>query len=290
MDFIIDQTFCALSYAALLFLIAAGFTLILGIMTIVNVAHGSFYLVGGYIGYTLIAYFHLNFYLAILGASLFICMIGIIIERVFLRRMEGSWTEGNDLRQMLVTMGIALILHDTCLLVWGGFPLTMNLPRSLTKSVVIGGFHFSAIRLLMILAASVIFLALQLFIGKTTIGAKVRAAMDNSTMAGGIGINVSLIKMGVFALGAFIAAIGGVIGGAFMSIYPGLDFEILPFAFVVVVLGGMGSLKGALIGSIAVGLIDNFGKALVPQFAYFTLFAVLALVLAFKPTGFFGKE
>jgi branched-chain amino acid transport system permease protein len=259
-------------------------------MTIVNVAQGSFYLIGGYIGYSLIAFFGWNFYTAILGASTAICILGVVIERIFLRTMEGSWAEGNDLRQMLVTMGIALILHDTSLLIWGGFPLTISLPRNLAKPVVIAGYYFPTIRLFMICAAVVVFLAIQLVFEKTTIGAKVRAAMDHPLMAAGVGINVSVIKMGVFALGAFVAASGGVIGGAFMSIYPGLDFEILPFAFVVVILGGMGSLRGAFFGSMLVGLVDSFGKAFLPQFSYFLLFAVLALVLAFKPTGFFGKE
>jgi branched-chain amino acid transport system permease protein len=290
MDFIVSQTFNALSYGALLFLIAAGFTLILGIMTIVNISHGSFYILGGYFFYSLMVSRQLNYLQAILGASIGVSILGVIIERVFLRRMEGSWTEGNDLRQMIVTMGVALVIQDACIVIWGGYPLAIELPATLGRSVMLWKYQFPTNRITMIFAALVVFAASHVLLNRTILGAKIRASVDNANMASGVGINVSVIKIGIFALGAFLAAIGGIIGGTFMAIYPGLDFEILPYAFVVVVLGGMGSLTGAFIGSFVVGVIDNFGKALIPEFAYFTLFAVLALVLAFKPTGILGKE
>jgi branched-chain amino acid transport system permease protein len=137
--------------------------------------------------------------------------------------------------------------------------------------------------------AVVVGASLWLALDRTRAGAMIRAAVDDAEMAQGVGIRVPTVSMGVFALGAFLAALGGVIGGGFLGVYPGLDFEILPYAFVVVIVGGLGSLPGAMVGSLLVGLLDNFGKALFPELAYFTLFAPMALILALRPTGLFGR-
>jgi branched-chain amino acid transport system permease protein len=283
MEFWINQTFNGLSYAALLFLLGGGFTLIFGVMKIVNIAHGSFYLVGGYIGYTIAASTG-NFYLALLVSCCVIAGLGMVMERVFLRDVSGQ-----DLRQMLITMGIALFLQDLCLVIWGGNPLNLSVPDYLARSLRVGSFYFPVLRIFMIGAAALLFVVLWWFQERTKVGAMVRAAVDNSEMSEGLGINVPLVTVGVFGLGALLAGFGGVVGCAFMGIYPGLDFELLPYAFVVVIIGGMGSLSGALAGSIIVGLIDNFGKALFPELSYFTLFAPMAIVLALRPTGLFGK-
>jgi branched-chain amino acid transport system permease protein len=274
MAFWVDQTFNGISYAALLFLLGGGFTLIFGVMKITNIAHGSFYLVGGYIGYT-VASLSGNFYLAFVAACIVVSLLGMAMERWFLRGLAGQ-----DLRQMLVTMGIALFLQDLCLVIWGGNPLTLSVPPYLAGSLAIGAYRFPVLRIAMIAAAALLFGILWWFQEKTRVGAMVRAAVDNTEMAEGLGINVPLVTLGVF---------GGVLGVAFMGLYPGLDFELLPFAFVVVIIGGMGSLPGALVGAVIVGLIDNFGKALFPELSYFTLFAPMALVLAVRPTGLFGK-
>ena len=132
-------------------------------------------------------------------------------------------------------------------------------------------------------------LGLWLLLDRTRAGAMIRAAVDDSEMAQGVGINVPRASLGVFALGAALAAVGGVAGGGFLGVYPGTDFEMLPYAFVVVIVGGLGSLPGAIVGSVLVGLLDNFGKALFPELSYFTLFAPMALILALKPTGLFGR-
>jgi branched-chain amino acid transport system permease protein len=284
MHFWINQTFNGLSYAALLFLLGGGFTLIFGVMKIVNIAHGSFYLVGGYIGYTVFCLTG-NFYLAFLVSCIVIALVGMAMERLFLRNLAGQ-----DLRQMLVTMGIALFLQDVCLLIWGGNPLNLSVPSYLSKSLHVGRYYFPVLRILMIGAAAALFVVLWWFQEKTKAGAMVRAAVDNREMTEGLGINVSLVTLGVFGLGALLAGFGGVIGCAFTGIYPGLDFELLPYAFVVVIIGGMGSLTGALIGAVIVGLIDNFGKALFPELSYFTLFAPMAIVLAIRPTGLLGRS
>jgi branched-chain amino acid transport system permease protein len=138
--------------------------------------------------------------------------------------------------------------------------------------------------------AAAIGIGLWLAMEKTRMGAAVRATVDDAQMARGVGVDTSKVSMFIFALGAFLAALGGVIGGAFLGVYPGLDFEILPLAFAVVIIGGMGSLGGAAIGALIVGLADNFGKALFPEISYFTLYAPMALILAVKPTGLFGRE
>jgi len=225
MEFWINQTFNGFSYAALLFLLGGGLTLIFGVMRIVNVAHGSFYLVGGYIGYTVVSLTG-NFYLAFLVACVVIALLGAVIEKFLLRGLADQ-----DLRQMLITMGIAFFLQDLCLLIWGGHPLNLSVPKYLSRSVQIGGFYFPMLRFCMIGAAILLFFVLWWFQEKTKAGAMVRAAVDNREMSEVLGINVSLVTLSVFSLGALLAGFGGVVGCAFMGIYPGLDFEVLPYAF-----------------------------------------------------------
>jgi branched-chain amino acid transport system permease protein len=284
MQFWVNQTFNGISYAALLFLVGGGLTLIFGVMKIVNIAHGSFYLLGGYLGVALFARTG-NFYVALGAAGLAVALGGMLMERLLLRPVEGD-----DLRQMLLTMGIALFVQDLCLLIWGGDPFNLRGPGYFARSVHVGAFGFSNLRLFMIGAAAVVFLLLWWFQERTRAGAMVRAAVDNPEMTEALGINVPVLRMAVFALGALLAAFGGVVGSAFMGIYPGLDFEILPYAFVVVIVGGMGSLSGALVAAVLLGLADNFGKALFPELSYFTLFAPMGIVLALRPSGLFGRS
>jgi branched-chain amino acid transport system permease protein len=283
MHFLITELYYSISYAAVLFLLASGLSLIFGVMKIVNMAHGSYYLLAGYIAYTTMKITN-SFLLGAAVGFLGIAIVGIFMERVFLRRVSG-----NDLGQVLITVGFALIFQDLALLIWGGDPFTIEAPKAFSGSLVLGKMYFPKYRLFMIIVAIIIGIGLWVFHRKTRAGAFVRAAVDNVEMAGGMGINARLLSMWVYALGAGVAAIAGVVGGGFLSIYPGLDFEILPYAFVVVILGGMGSLEGAMLGSLIVGLLDNFGKAFFPELSYFTLFAPMVLMLAIKPMGLFGK-
>ncbi|MCL4801086.1 MAG: branched-chain amino acid ABC transporter permease [Burkholderiales bacterium] len=283
-EFWIIQVFNGLSYGALLFLLAAGLSLIFGVMRIVNLAHGSYFLLGGYVALTVIWTTDL-WVLSIPAAALAIAVVGLLMERLFLRPL------GFDpLRQVLLTVGFAFLFQQAALDIWGGDSLDITPPEALTRSAVIGGIYFPLYRVFMIGVAVAIGLALWLAMEKTRMGAMVRAAVDDSEMARGVGVDTSLVSMFIFALGAFLAGLGGVIGGAFLGVYPGLDFEILPIAFAVVIIGGMGSLGGAAIGSLIVGLADNFGKALFPEISYFTLYAPMVLILALKPTGLFGRE
>ena len=283
MEFILTQVFNGVSFGAILFLLSSGLSLIFGVMKIVNIAHGSYYMLGGYIGLS-IMWRAGNFYLAMLGGALAIAFIGLLMERIFLRRYYLQ-----DMPQVLLTMGFALIFRDLAFIIWGGDPFSFPVPKFLEGSMKIGTIIFPTFRAFAVLVAAIVVLCLWLFYERTSLGARLRACVDDSEMAGGLGINVPLVSGSMFALGAGLAAFGGVIGGPFFGVFPGADFDLLPLAFVVVILGGMGSLKGAAVGSILVGLIDTFGKALVPDLSYFTLFAPMAIVLAIKPTGLFGR-
>ncbi len=283
MEFWVTQTFNGISYGALLFLLASGLSLIFGVMRIVNLAHGSYFLLGGYVALTTI-WRTGSFALAILSGALAVALIGVGMERFFLRRLQKQ-----ELAQVLMTMGFSLIFQDLALLIWGGDPYTIPAPRALATSLRAGALVFPVYRLFIIAVAGAVAIALWLFLDKTRAGAMIRATVDDWEMAQGVGINVPVVSMGVFALGAFLAALGGGVGGGFIGVYPGVDFEVLPYAFVVVIVGGLGSLPGVIVGSLVVGLLDNFGKALFPELSYFTLFAPMAVILALRPTGLFGK-
>jgi branched-chain amino acid transport system permease protein len=283
-QFWIVQVFNGVSYGALLFLVGSGLSLIFGVMRIVNLSHGAYFLWGGYIALSVINATG-SWALSLPVAALAVAVIGLLMERVFLRPL------GFDpLRQVLLTVGFAFLFQQAALDIWGGNNMDINPPAAFTQSIVVGGIYFPLYRAFMIAMALLIGVALWLALEKTRMGAAVRATVDDAQMARGIGIDTNRISMFIFALGAFLAALGGVIGGAFLGIYPGLDFEILPLAFAVVIIGGMGSLGGAAIGALLVGIADNFGKALFPEVSYFTLYAPMVLILAVKPTGLFGRE
>ena len=284
MEFLLVQTLNGFSFGALLFLLASGLSLIYGVMKIVNIAHGSYYMLGAYVGLSVILRTH-SFVLGALAGGLVIGVIGLLMERIFLKKFSLQ-----ALPQMMITLGFALVFRDLALLIWGGDPFTLPCPEILRGSTRIYGVVFPIYRLFVIGVAAAVAVSLWVFNDKTLVGAKLRAAVDDYEMAGGVGLSVPLISGCMFGLGAGLAAFGGVMGGPIFGVYPGLDFELLSLAFVVVIVGGRGSLKGSAVGSILVGLVDNFGKALVPELSYFTLFAPMAIVVAIKPTGLFGRE
>jgi branched-chain amino acid transport system permease protein len=283
-QFWVIQAFNGISYGALLFLVGSGLSLIFGVMRIVNLSHGAYFLWGGYIALSVIHYTG-SWALSLPVAALAVAVIGLLMERVFLRPLGFE-----PLRQVLLTVGFAFLFQQGALDIWGGNNMDINPPTAFTQSIVVGGVYLPLYRVFMIAMAVVIGVVLWLVMEMTRMGAAVRATVDDAQMARGVGIDTNLVSMFIFALGAFLAALGGVIGGAFLGIYPGLDFEMLPLAFAVVIIGGMGSLGGAAIGALAVGLADNFGKALFPEISYFTLYAPMVLILAIKPTGLFGRE
>jgi branched-chain amino acid transport system permease protein len=283
LTYFIVQSLNGLFSAALLFLIASGLTLAFGVMRIVNIAHGSFYMLGVYVAYT-VATRTSSLLAGTLLAVLIVAAVGYLMQRLFLRRFASQ-----PLAQMMMTMGFALFFRDAALMIWGGDPFTLTTPRWLTGSLELGAIVFPWYRLFVIAVAGLVGVGLWMINDRTLIGARVRATVDDPEIAAATGINVARLSGGVFAAGAALAAFGGVMGGPILGGYAGMDFDLLPLAFVVVIIGGMGSLKGALIGAIVVGMIDNFGKALVPELSYFTLFAPMVLMLALKPTGLYGR-
>jgi branched-chain amino acid transport system permease protein len=284
MTFWVLQLLNGISFGMLLFLLAAGLSLIYGLLKILNLTHGSFYLLGGYVG---ISVMHAtgSFTLAVFLGCLAVVAIGIVMERVFLRRFHLQ-----EMPQVLITFGFLFIFSDFAILMWGADPQTMPKPEWFSSSVQLGPFFYPSYRLFIIgfgLAVAALLWWLQ---DGTRFGAMIRAGVDDEETARAMGINVSLLFTLVFALGALLAALGGVMGGPIFGVYPGADFEILLLGFVVVIIGGLGSLKGALAGGLLVGLVDNFGKVFFPELALFTIFAPMAVILALRPTGLFGRE
>jgi branched-chain amino acid transport system permease protein len=284
-NFVLIQIFNGVSFGMLLFLLAAGLSLIYGLMRILNLAHGSYYLLGAYVALTVVRMTGSLALAAVVGTAA-VMALGILMERVFLRRLP----PGEELPQALLTFGFLLIFGDLALWIWGGTPQTLPRPEALSTSVRIGALFFPSYRLLVIAVGALIGLLLWGLQEKTRLGAMIRAAIDDAEIASATGINVSLLSTAVFAFGAGLAALGGVIGGPLLGVYPGADFEILLQAFVVVIIGGLGSLKGAFFGALLVGLLDTFGKTLFPEFALFTVFAPMAFILAVRPTGLFGSQ
>lgn len=277
------QLINGVTFAALLFLVSSGFTLIFGLMRIANLAHGSFYLVGGYIGYS-ISMQTGNFLLAIVIAALAVGVLGLLIERVVLRLVRNQ-----ALPEVLITVGIGFILADLSLIIWGGNALNVPLPLFLQGSVQLGSLTYPRFRLFVLMLGILIAILLWLFTTYTRVGAIVRAGVDDAEMVEGLGINIKAVFTGVFFLGAALAGIGGVTGGAFLSLYPGADSEILLYGLVVVIIGGLGSLPGAIVGSLFIGIIDTFGRSYFPDLSYFTIFGPMVVMLALRPRGLFGR-
>ncbi len=284
MTFWAFQILNGVSFGMLLFLLAAGLSLIYGLMRILNLAHGSYYILGAYVALSLVRATE-SLALAALGGIAAVVALGLVMERLFLRRVPRE-----ELPQALLTFGFLLIIGDAALWIWGGTPQTLPRPEALAASVRLGPLAFPSYRLFVIAVGVVVGVGLWLLQEHTRLGAMLRAAIDDPEMARSAGIDVSRLTTGVFAFGAGLAALGGIIGGPLLGVYPGADFEILLLAFVVVIIGGLGSLKGAFLGALGVGLLDNFGKALFPEFALFTIFAPMAVILAVRPTGLFGAR
>jgi branched-chain amino acid transport system permease protein len=279
------QAINGLSLAALLFLLASGFTLSFGLMRVVNMAHGAYYLLGGYIGLA-VANASGSFTLAILAGGAAVAVLGLAIDRFLIRR-----TGENHLAQVLLTVGIAFVIGDVALAIWGGDNLKVPVPPFLRGAVELPGeMYYPAYRFALIVFGAFVALVLWLLYRRTQLGAVVRAGVDDREMVGATGINIDRLFILVSALASFLAGMAGVVGGAFLTLYPGAEWEILVFALVVVIVGGLGSLEGAMVGALIVGLLDAYGRWLLPEFSYFVLFGPMALLLLFRPTGLFGQE
>jgi branched-chain amino acid transport system permease protein len=279
------QALNGISLGALLFLLASGFTLIFGLARVVNMAHGAFYLLGGYFGLTILRLTG-SFWLALLAGGVGIIVVNYFIERYLLRGIGE-----NHLAQVLLTVGLVYVIADIALSIWGGDSLGIPPPAFARGPIDLpGGIVYPRYRFLLIVFGVFIGILLWLLYKKTQIGAIVRAGVDDREMVNAMGINIDRLFALVFALAAFLAGMSGVAGGAFLALYPGAEWEILVLALVVVIVGGLGSLEGAMVGSLIVGLVDAYGRWLLPQFSHFVVFAPMAVLLLLRPRGLFGRE
>ena len=274
----------SITLGGLLFLLSAGFSLIFGLMKIPNLTHGSFFMLGAYLATSLLAR-GFDFWTAAVAAGLLVAALGGIVERLILRRLPGA-----ELAQVLVTLGLSFMIADACLMVWTGDPIQVATPGALRGATSVGWLAFPTYRLAIAVIAVVFAAGLWALLDRTRLGAMIRAGVDDPEMARVTGIRVSRLFTIVFCLGAWLAGFAGVIGGPILSVYPGLDQEMLPLALVVVILGGSGSLLGSFVGSFVVGFLYNFGQAMFPELAYVVLFLPMLLVLVVRPQGLFGRQ
>ena len=273
----------SITLGGLLFLLSAGFSLIFGLMKIPNLTHGSFFMLGAYLATSLLAR-GFDFWTAAIASGLLVAALGGVVERLILRRLPGA-----ELAQVLVTLGLSFMIADVCLMVWTGDPIQVETPPALRGATSVGGLGFPTYRLAISVIAVLFAAGLWTLLDRTRLGAMIRAGVDDPAMARVTGIRVSRLFTIVFSLGAWLAGFAGVIGGPILSVYPGLDQEMLPLALVVVILGGSGSLLGSLVGSFIVGFLYNFGQAMFPELAYVVLFLPMLIVLVVRPQGLFGR-
>jgi branched-chain amino acid transport system permease protein len=274
-----------LTLAALYFLVASGFTLVFGLMRNVNLAHGSLYLLGAYIGFSIVE-LSSSWILGVAAGFLSMAIMGLLFQVCIFRRIEGQ-----DLRQTLVSIGISIILADLMLAIWGGVTYQFEIPEALygvTRLPLVR--VYTTYRLFILGVAVVIGLALWFFLNRTQVGMKIRAGVDDKDMLAATGVNVHRVFAIVFAIGAGLAGLAGVVGGSALSIAPGEDLRYLLASLVVVIVGGMGSVGGAALGALLIGLAEQFGMAYSPTYGVVYTFIIMVATLAFRPQGFFGRK
>jgi branched-chain amino acid transport system permease protein len=280
-----------ITLGALYFFVASGFTLIFGLMKNVNLAHGSLYMLGGYVGYD-VATATGWWILAFVAAFVVVALLGIVLQFLVFRRMEGE-----DLKQTLVTIGISIVLADIMLWIWGGDfyqilapdwlsgPVDLPLVIAVKSSGDVVFLKYPAVRLVILVAAIVVGVAMWLVLNRTRIGMLVRAGVDDREMLAATGVRIQRVFLLVFALGAGLAGVAGVVGGTFQSMAPGEDTRFLLASLVVVIVGGVGSIPGAALGAVIIGLAEQFGSVYFPTYAVVLTFLIMVLVLAFRPQG-----
>ena len=272
-----------LTLAALLFIMASGLTLAFGLMRVVNLAHGAFFMLGGYVGVAVVE--RTGSLLAGLGAGTAAGLVaGILTERVLLRRVRGI-----ELSEALLTIAIGMVIADGLLAAFGGHPKTLALPDGLRGRVDLGFVQYPGFRLGILAAAIAVGAGLGLLLTRTRLGAAIRAGVDDRETAESQGVNVGALFGIVFALASALAGAAGVVGASYLALAQDTGVRVLMLSLVVIIIGGLGSLAGAAAGAIITGLVTSFANAFAPQFALFVLFAPLAMVLALRPQGLFGR-
>jgi branched-chain amino acid transport system permease protein len=273
-----------LTQAAILFVLGSGLTLAFGLMRVVNLSHGAFYMLGGYIGYSIVKSTG-NWPLALVAGGLSIAVLGFLFERLMLERVRGG-----DLPETLLTVALAMIISDLCLVFWARTPITLNVPTYLNPPVTIMGVTYPGFRYILMGISILIAFGLWFLLYKTKLGAAVRAGVDDRETVSALGVNIQVIYSAVFVISALLAGLAGVLGGSYLQLSPGGDTTILTYSLVVIILGGMGSLLGAVVSSLILGQIMSFGLAFAPQYSYFLIFIPMAIVLAIRPQGLFGRK
>lgn len=279
-DFWAVQFLNGLAHGTNLMLVTMGLTIIFGILLVVNMAHGSFYMLGGYITYAVIAYTG-SFWPALIVAPLLIGGIGMLTEKILIVPVRG----GPVITTLLLTFGLSLVLDEMARIVAGSSPLSVAVPEVLSGSVALGSIAYPAYRLFIIAAGIVIAAAVMFFLEHTTLGTVVRAASSDREMLQVMGANTPMLYTLVFALGAGIAALSGVLTAPMMTVYPTMGSMIIIEAFVVLVLGGLGSIRGTIVAALLVGQVNAFGAVFIPQFTPVIIFSLMGLILLVRPRG-----
>jgi branched-chain amino acid transport system permease protein len=272
-------------YGMLLFLVASGLTLIFGMMGVLNFAHGALYMLGAYFSFSILQWTG-HFWLSLIIAPLMVMVVGMILERFFLRKVH-SYGHAHEL---LLTFGMAYILEEAVKMIWGNEPLLVVLPKILQGSVPLFGVEYPVYRLFILAVSFLVFVLMFLVLFKTRAGIIVRAAVANKEMVDALGFNVPLVFLLIFGMGAWLAGVAGVIGGPYLITNPAMATTIIIDLFVVVVVGGLGSVEGALIASLLIGQLQSIGILFLPQFAIVFEFLLMALVLIFRPHGLMGES
>lgn len=283
MTAIATQTLNGLAVGVMLFLIASGLSVVFGLMRVMNMAHGAMFLLGGFVAVTVQAASK-NFLLAAIAGVAAAAVLGWVVQSLFLRTLMG-----NEFRQVMLTLGVAFVVSDAVLWIFGGLPRAMRPPAFLSGSLTMGTFFYPYYRIGLIVLGLAAAAAIYLIWTRSSWGAVLRACVDDQAIAATQGINVGRVFSAVFVIGAGLAGLAAALGGVILGMSIGLDFEVLLLAIVVVIIGGLGSLEGAFVGAILVGLIDSFSKAYIPDLSYFTIFAPVILVLLLRPQGVFGR-
>jgi branched-chain amino acid transport system permease protein len=274
-----------LAYAGLLFLVSAGLTLVFGMMNVLNFAHAAMYMLGAYFSFTLLRATG-QFWLCLFVCPLLLFIIGALVERFLLRRVHAY----GHLHELLLTFGLAYIITELVKLIWGNFPLAVNIGGFLGRTVEFFGMIYPIYRIFIFVCAVIVGLTMAAILYKTRLGIILRAAVNDSEMVNALGFNVPLVFTGVFAFGAALSGLAGVIAGPLLTTYPGMAHEILIDAFVVIVVGGFGSLGGAVVASLLIGELQSFGVLLFPKLSLALVYMLMASVLIIKPSGLFGEK
>jgi branched-subunit amino acid ABC-type transport system permease component len=286
--FVFTQFMNGISLGMNLFIIAAGLTIVLGVLRVINFAHGAFYMVGAYVTYSIVGWLGNNgagFWIAVAGATLAIGLLGLVVERLFLRHLY----DRDHNYQLLFTFALVLILGDLVRVVWGTNVLSIPFPRGFAGATDLGFVTYPTYRLLLSVAGVVMAFLLWLLTQRTRWGRQIRAATQDREMLAALGLNVPLIYASVFVLGSALAGLGGALAAPSIALDPGMDAEIIVLCFIIVIIGGLGSLWGALLGSLLLGQLTVFGIVLLPDFEIVLVYLLLVAVLILRPWGLLGR-